>query len=501
MTLLVIIYLQVSTTVHRGSRLRNGIQLRDRSGTASGNHNGSVGVNGRRSRSTVQTDAPKPQGRQSRTSRAAEGAAEGMTRSPPRRGRVGGRANPRRAGGSRDLSPGSWEEDDDDDDDDHQDEGDDHEDEDDAEEQDWGTGRAGRGRGRGKASSTGRLRRTRDVDDSEEEELDENDDIGRQGRGGATDSHKRQRNSVVSKSGGGDAAHGSKAEVMTTGTWGCPICTADNALANEKCEVCDARRPAAAMPRGARKRQRQPPPAPPPRDDTDDLDGGGGSSSSSSSPEDDDAGVDSDGASGISSATSPRGSRSGGHNGRSSNSNSSRARGRGRGRVSGGGSGGEAPRRRRQVARVNYAEVNEEDDDGGGGGKADGDGQAGAGSTPRASAASWETGRNESRGTGRPLRLKEEMRRAGKEEDGLPDEVRAFRNRVREVIKGFAGETFAVHFREPVDLTVYPQYVDIVAEPMDLSTILFKLRAGEYDSPEVRTLTPIFCDALVVWSA
>ncbi|CAN0245533.1 unnamed protein product, partial [Laminaria digitata] len=88
----------------------------------------------------------------------------------------------------------------------------------------------------------------------------------------------------------------------------------------------------------------------------------------------------------------------------------------------------------------------------------------------------------------RPLRLKDELRRGAKEEEGLPDEVRAFRSGVRAVVKGFSGEAFAVHFRDPVDLVAYPNYVEVVAEPMDLSTILFKLRSGEYDSREGRNL-------------
>lgn len=143
----------------------------------------------------------------------------------------------------------------------------------------------------------------------------------------------------------------------------------------------------------------------------------------------------------------------------------------------------DSSRQRRKVARVNYAEVSEEGEEAQGGG-----GVAGAGDSSGGRGANRRPGRGGQPGgqvKNRPLRLKDEFKRGGKEEEDLQEEVRAFRGRVRAVVKGFSGEAFAVHFREPVDLVAYPNYLLAVAEPMDLSTILFKLRSGAYDSHEV----------------
>ncbi|CAM9892346.1 unnamed protein product, partial [Ectocarpus sp. 13 AM-2016] len=111
-----ILYDKVATRAQRGSRLRNGIQLRGRSSASSrgGGDTKAARVIGRSSRTSLRAAGmtpSKPRGRQSRTSRAAEGRGDdGRSRNPPRRGRPPKKTS---GGGSRDLSPGSWEEDDD----------------------------------------------------------------------------------------------------------------------------------------------------------------------------------------------------------------------------------------------------------------------------------------------------------------------------------------------------------------------------------------------------
>ena len=443
----------MATRTQRGSRLRSGIQLRDRSGGAASRGGSTPGAanGGRRSRTSLQAAgaAPaKPRGRQSRTSRAAEGRDEGGGRGgryPPRRGRPAKKATKGRGrggGGSRDLSPGSWEEDDDDDDDD---EDDDDEDEDQDEE------RRRRAAGRNQRYEKRRSRVEEeeeeddddddDEDEEEEEDGEEDDDEeeeerihgGRRtkqsGTGGGGGGKGRKRSAGDDGDGGGDAgAHEAVA-------WKCPICTVDNALESERCVVCAHRRPAAALPRGSRKRQRQ-------EQQPDEAQGVDGSDGRSSDDEQDT--FDQDGGGG------------------------------------GGRRGGESTRQRRGVPRVNYAE----DDDGGAPGRGT---KATAGKQGRRGGGAGKASGRGGGGKGRnaPLALSGELRLEAKWEEALPDEVRAFRRLVRSAVKGFYREDYALHFRDAVDLESYPQYVEVVAEPMDLAKIMFKLRQGEYDSREV----------------
>ena len=170
---------QVSTTVHRGSRLRNGIQLRERPGGPASSHSGvGVGANGRRSRPPLQAESPKPRGRQSRTSRAAEGKdTEGATRSPARRGRKNVRETRTRGGGSgRQPSPGSWEEDDDDDEEDEEDGSGEEEEEDEEEEEEWGAGRSARGGSGRSAGGKNRSQKKRGYQEEEEEGEEEEEE-------------------------------------------------------------------------------------------------------------------------------------------------------------------------------------------------------------------------------------------------------------------------------------------------------------------------------------
>lgn len=138
---------------------------------------------------------------------------------------------------------------------------------------------------------------------------------------------------------------------------------------------------------------------------------------------------------------------------------------------------------------MNYAEDNDGDGDGGRGVKkttAGQQGRRGPASKPAAAAAARGGGKGKeqsSRNT--PLPFKDELRRAVSGEKALSDDVRAFRRLVRSAVKDVSGKDFAFHFRDPVDLVSYPQYVELVAEPMDLAKVLFKLRQGEYDSREV----------------
>lgn len=150
---------------------------------------------------------------------------------------------------------------------------------------------------------------------------------------------------------------------------------------------------------------------------------------------------------------------------------------------------------------MNYAEDNdgEVDGDGGGGGGAAKGAARGRGvqnatadQQDRRGAASKLTAARPGKGKGKdlsarytPLPLRDELRRPVGEEKALPKDVRSFRRLVRAAVKDVSGKDVAFHFRDPVDLVSYPQYVELVAEPMDLSKILFKLRQGEYDSREV----------------
>ncbi|CAM9892207.1 unnamed protein product, partial [Ectocarpus sp. 13 AM-2016] len=142
-------------------------------------------------------------------------------------------------------------------------------------------------------------------------------------------------------------------------------------------------------------------------------------------------------------------------------------------------SSGGRDRQRRRVARVNYAEDNDVDSDEDAA-SAGGGGQGGGRGAKKSKAV--RSGRNA------PLPLKDEVRRGVAGEEVLPGDVREFRRVVRSAVKGISKEEFTLHFRDAVDLVAYPQYTDIVKEPVDLARILFKLRQGEYDSQEGRKL-------------
>lgn len=427
---------QVSTTAHRGSRLRNGIQLRQR--PAPQNAVG-TGSNGRRPKllmqaSTFTPPSSKPRGRQSRNSRAAQAGHDSIPRSPPQRGRPSRQAKSK----SRGLSSGSWEDED----------GDEEEDVDDGDDgEDWEPGQERRRNGGGRAKGWGNSKRGRKRAVSfSMEEREGNMEDGHEGEDdGSSDDSDDDGNESQDKG-------KRKVEPVPT-SWECPRCTVDNELSNSSCYLCGERRPVSAQTKGSRKKSR--------------FDGGGvgGVSSNGSSSGSGEDGAISDGDRAVSSGARGAGAS------------------RGREKVTSIDTTVViAPRQRRQVARVNYAEDDEEDEEGE-------EEKRESSSSARGGSSHHRAGRREDQSGTRP-RIRDELRReGGKEEHVLMDDVKKFRRRVRSAIASFSRESFAEPFLDPVDLVAYPNYVDFVVKPMDLATILYNLRHGMYDDVvEVRCM-------------
>lgn len=428
---------QVSTTAHRGSRLRNGIQLRQR--PASQNTVG-TSSNGRRPKllmqaSTFTPPSSKPRGRQSRNSRAAQAGDDSIPRSPPQRGRPSRQAKSK----SRGLSLGSWEDED----------GDEEEDVDDGDDgEDWEPGLERRKNGGGRAKGWGNSKRGRKravTYSTEDKEGNMEDGHGEENDGSSDDSDD---------DGNDDQDKGKRKVEPVPTSWECPRCTVGNEFSNNNCYLCGERRPVSAQTKGSRKKSR--------------FDGGGVGSVSSN---------------GSSSGSGGDGAVSDGDRAVSSGARGVGAS-RGRGRVTSiDTTVVTAPRQRRQVARVNYAEDDDEEDEEGE------EEDRESSSSARVGSSHHRTGRRADQRSTRP-RIREELRRGGgKEEHVLTDDVQKFRRRVRSAIAIFCRESCAEPFLNPVDLVAYPNYVDFVAEPMDLATILYNLRHGMYDDVvEVRCM-------------
>eukprot|EP01035_Chromulina_nebulosa_P023292 gene23292-30187_t len=56
------------------------------------------------------------------------------------------------------------------------------------------------------------------------------------------------------------------------------------------------------------------------------------------------------------------------------------------------------------------------------------------------------------------------------------------KQQIRQLIKGLESSEFCYPFHSPVDVNFAPGYLDIILEPMDISTVKKKLRSGSYDA-------------------
>lgn len=464
-----------------------------RSGHADGVGGGVAGRSGHRRGSrgiaSVQPEAPaRPRERQTRTSRAA--ANDTLTRSALSRsgpGRQRGRLSSR----SRDLSPGSWEEEeDDDDDDDEEDEEAEAEDEDEEEdgeedEEDEEEDEEGGNEGVHEAARAGVDHHAHGLGDLDDASAALAHVHGVSGHNSAVVPDPRAYEGAgvgvgvgvvgVGSVSAGDAGVGGAAAAAAdpvvqnpADTWHCRICTFINEVTRVKCSICNTLRS------GTRRQQSAAPAAPivSGREDPGNSHGAADGSRVAGARR------------GRGSQSKARGSSSGSGGSRRTASTAPAAPEWG---IASGPS-----RQTRTKARVNYAEGDDDDDEDVLNGMASvagvGRSSGGAGAVGRGRGGTSRPRGGGSRakgGGGKALKtysLREELSRAGRNEEGLSDEVRGFRRGVRELIRKMKPEAYAVHFLDPVDVEEYPDYPNFVSTPMDLATILGKLRLGIYDS-------------------